>query len=112
MSANLAGALPQGEANGLAAITRDLIENPNQVHVVIALVDCSKITQNTDTGDVVPTARIRRVEAIKDPADWHTMRRLLMREYERRTGKTVLPFEMEHDINEAFGPVREDPQVD
>jgi hypothetical protein len=103
MSANLAGALPQGEANGLAAIARDMIETPERVHVVIALVDCSKITQNTDTGDVIPTARIRRIEAIKDPADGHTMRRLLVREYERRTGKTVLPFEMEQDINEAFG---------
>lgn len=103
MSANLAGSLPAGEANGLAAIARDLVEEPNRVHVVIALVDCSKITTKTDSGDVIPTARIRRIEAIKDLEDGRRMRVLLRREYERRTGKTVLPFELEEDMRRAFG---------
>lgn len=103
MSANMAGALPVGEANGLAAIARELVEEPNRVHVVIALVDCSKITTKTDSGDVIPTARIRRIEAIKDLEDGRRMRVLLRREYERRTGKTVLPFELEEDMRKAFG---------
>lgn len=103
MSANIAGALPAGEANGLAAIARELVEEPNRVHVVIALVDCSKITTKTDSGDVIPTARIRRIEAIKDPEDGRRMRVLLRREWERRTGKTVLPFELEEDMRKAFG---------
>lgn len=103
MSANLAGSLPAGEANGLAAIARELVEEPNRVHVVIALVDCSKITTKTDSGDVIPTARIRRIEAIKDLEDGRRMRVLLRREYERRTGKTVLPFELEEDMRKAFG---------
>lgn len=106
MSASLAGALPEGEANGLNAIARELVDSPNTVHVVIALVDCSKITTKTDSGDIVPTARIRRIEAIKDPADGHRLRVLLRREWERRTGKTVLPFELEEDMRKAFG---EDP---
>jgi len=103
MSANLAGKLPDGDRNGLAAIATELIENPEKVHVVIALIDCSKVTTNTDSGDVVPTARIRRVEAIKDPVDGNRMRQLLRREWERRTGKTVLPFEMEEEMRQAFG---------
>jgi len=103
MSANMAGTLPAGEANGLAAIARELVEEPNRVHVVIALVDCSKITTKTDSGDVIPTARIRRIEAIKDLEDGRRMRMLLRREYERRTGKTVLPFELEEDMRKAFG---------
>lgn len=103
MSANLNGKLPDGDRNGLAAISTDLIEAPNKVHVVIALVDCSKVTTNTDSGDVVPTARIRRIEAIKDPEDGRRMRMLLRREWERRTGKTVLPFEMEEEMRSAFG---------
>jgi hypothetical protein len=57
MSANLNGALPSGEANGLAAIARELVDNPNKVR----------------------------------------------REWERRTGKTVLPFELEEDMRAAFG---------
>ena len=100
MSANLAGKLPDGDRNGLAAIATELIENPEKVHVVIALIE---VTTNTDSGDVVPTARIRRVEAIKDPADGNRMRQLLRREWERRTGKTVLPFEMEEEMRSAFG---------
>jgi hypothetical protein len=31
------------------------------------------------------------------------MRVLLRREWERRTGKTVLPFELEEDMRKAFG---------
>lgn len=103
MGAKLAGKLPSGDANGLAAIAGEMLENPEQVHVVIALVDCSKITTDTDSGDVVPTARVRRIEAIKDPADGRRMRALLRREWERRTGKTVLPFEMEEEMRSAFG---------
>lgn len=99
----LAAKLPTGDANGLAAIATEMLDNPEQVHVVIALVDCSKITTDTDSGDVVPTARIRRIEAIKDPNDGRKMRSLLRREWERRTGKTVLPFEMEEEMRAAFG---------
>jgi hypothetical protein len=103
MSANLAGKLPEGDRNGLGAIASELVDNPEKVHVVIALVDCSKVTTNVDTGDVVPTARIRRIEAIKGGEDGRRMRMLLRREWERRTGKTVLPFEMEEEMRRAFG---------
>ena len=103
MSAKLSSSLPQGEANGLAAIATALVECPEQVQVVIALIDCSKITSNVDSGDVIPTARVRRIEAITDPEDGHRMRQLLRRQFERRTGKTVLPFDLEDDLRAAFG---------
>lgn len=103
MTAKLSSGLPQGEANGLAAIASQLADVPEKVHVVIALVDCSKITTNVDSGDVLPTARVRRIEAITDPSDGHRLRQLMRRQYERRTGKTVLPFELEDDLRAAFG---------
>ena len=103
MSATIAGGLPAGEANGLSAISRELVENPERVHVVVALIDCSKITTKVDSGDVVPTARIRRIEAVTDLSDGHRLRALLRREYERRTGQTVLPIELEDDLRAAFG---------
>jgi hypothetical protein len=103
MTAKLSSSLPQGEANGLAAIAAGLVNTPETVHVVIALVDCSKITTNVDSGDVLPTARVRRIEAITDPEDGHRLRQLLRRQYERRTGKTVLPFDLEDDLRAAFG---------
>ena len=38
----LASSLPGGDANGLTAIARQLIDTPHNVHVVIGLVDCSR----------------------------------------------------------------------
>ena len=103
MSAKMSSSLPTGDGNGLAAIASDLVENPNKVHVVVALIDCMTITQNTDTGDVIPTTRVRRIEVVTDPEDGRRMRTLLRREFERRTGKTVLPFELEDEMRRAFG---------
>jgi len=112
VSAKLAGKLPVGESNGLAVIGRELLETPGKVHVAIVLIDCSKIQQDVDTGDVVPTARIRRIEVIKDPDDGKRMRMLLRREFERRTGRVVLPFEMQEEMERAFGPEDRDDDPD
>jgi len=101
--AKLAGKLPDGDRNGLAAIASELVDNPEKIQVAIVLLDTLKITTNVDSGDVVPTARLRRIEIIRDAKDGHAMRRLLQREWERRTGKTVLPFELEEEMRLAFG---------
>ncbi len=102
MSASLAGKLPSGSANGLDAITADMLADPSRVHVAVVLVDCSKITRKTDEGDTVPTVRVRRIEALTDDGDMRVARRLLEREWERRTGGGTLPFELEQDVAAAF----------
>ncbi|NNG20290.1 hypothetical protein HJ590_12045 [Naumannella sp. ID2617S] len=94
----LAGTLPKGEANGLEALSAALVATPDQVHVVVALVDCRKITTDTDSGDVEPTARVRRIEAITDKDD----RGIVL---EHRTGKAVLPFELEEDLRRLMGAI-------
>lgn len=104
--AKLAGRLPEGDRNGLAAIAAELVDNPEKVHVAIVLLDTKSVTTDVDSGDVIPTARLRRIEVIKDPQDGMHMRRLLQREWERRTGKTVLPFELEEEMRNAFGDER------
>ena len=86
--AKLTSALPKGEANGLAALDRDLIDSPSTVHVVIALVDCKKITTDMDSGDTEPVARIRRIEVIREDKEVAAV--MLRRALEVRTGKTVL----------------------
>lgn len=101
--ASLSGALPAGDGNGLAAIAADLIANPKTVRVVIALLDTVKVTTKVDDGTRCATVRIRRVEVITDPNDRAVMRNLLQREFERRTGATVLPFELETDVRRALG---------
>ena len=98
----LASGLPKGDGNGLDSLARQLIDEPTSVHVIVALVDCKKITTDTDTGDVEPTARVRRIEVISDE-DKDLAAKMLRSSLEKRTGKTVLPFDLEEDIRAAFG---------
>lgn len=100
----LTSALPKGDGNGLDALARDLIDSPHDVHVIVALVDCKKITTDNDSGEIEPTARIRRVEVISED-DKDLAAKMLRRALERRTGKTVLPFDLEEDMRAAFGNV-------
>jgi hypothetical protein len=104
----LVGTLPRGDGNGLDALARKLIDSPRDVHVVIALVDCKKVTSDHDTGEVEPTARIRRIEAVEDRGDRDIAAKMLRRALERRTGKAVLPFDLEEDLRAAFGNIDPD----
>src|SRR6185503_2741454 len=109
MSASLAGSLPKGSANGLDAIVADMLSDPSRIHVAVVLLDCSKITTKVDDGDIYPTTRVRRIEVMTDDGDKGVARRLLEREWVRRTGGGTLPFELEQDLASAFGdapPVR------
>lgn len=104
MTARMGSALPKGDANGLGVITTDLIQHPHRYHVVLAIVDCKSITTDNDTGEVVPTARVRRIEVV-DPADLKTAEKLIRRALERRSGTTVLPLELEDELTAAFANV-------
>lgn len=101
----LSSALPQGDSNGLGAIARALIDDPATAHVAIVFIDSSKLTTNIDTGDVVPTVRIRRIEPILHEEDREMTADILRRAFERRTGKAVLPFELEKDLQDLFETV-------
>lgn len=100
----LTGSLPQGDSNGLDAIARRLIDEPREVHVVIALVDSKKTTTDNDTGAIEPTARIRRIEPIEGD-DKELAAKMLRRALERRTGQAVLPFDLEEDLRSVFRDV-------
>lgn len=103
MSVKLASQLPAGTANGLGPIVGDLCRDPENLQVIIAIVDCKAVTTDTDTGDVIPTMRIRRIEAITG-TDKGAVRMILRRALERRTGRVELPLEFEEDLANAFGP--------
>lgn len=100
----IASNLPAGDGNGLGAIASALVSNPHDIHVVVALIDCKKTTVDNDSGEVVPTARIRRIEPITE-ADRDLAAKMLRRALEKRTGKTVLPFDLEEDMRAAFGNI-------
>lgn len=98
----LASALPKGDSNGLDGLARDLVDDPHRMHAVIAVLDCSKIITSTDTGEVEPTARVRRIERVLD-ADLTAAERLLRRALEKRAGDTQLPIDLEEELEEIFG---------
>ena len=103
----LASALPKGDSNGLGPIVLDLVQQPHRFKVVLAIVDCKSVTTNADTGETVPTARIRRIEAVLD-GDLKSARRLMERAMEKRTGRPMLPLGLEEELAEAFEGVTED----
>jgi len=101
---SLSGALPKGDANGLGPVVRTLIDEPHRFHVVMAIIDCKQVSTNHDTGEVIPTARIRRIEVILRD-DLNAAQQLMRRSLEKRSGRTVLPLDLEDDIQIAFGRI-------
>lgn len=97
----LASTLPSGDANGLAAIVPELVDDPTRYRVVIAIVDTKELKTIIETGEIVPVARIRRIEAMP-AADLPAAKRLFRRAHEHRTGRTALPIEVEDEISAAF----------
>lgn len=112
LAVTLSGTLPKDASNGLGAIAQHLAANPDDVHVIVALVDCSKITTNTDTGEIIPTARIRAVEAFPGQTeDGVEIKRLWRRALDRRTHgeQFELPLDLERALD-ALQPA-DDPET-
>lgn len=105
--AKLGAALPKGEGDGLSAIAPDLVRDPKRLRVVMAIIDCKKVTTDHDTGDIIPVARIRRIEVVTGP-DLHSAEKLMRRALEKRSGETVLPLDLEDALHEAFQNVDPD----
>jgi hypothetical protein len=100
----ITGTLPKGDANGAAAIAADLIAEPHRFKVLLMIVDCKKVTLDNDSGEQVPTARIRRVEAVLTQ-DLGQAEQIMRRALEKRTGRVVLPLSLEDEVRLAFGNI-------
>jgi hypothetical protein len=102
-SLKLAGTLPpEHDRNGLDSIAAQVVKDPTTLVPVIMLVDCKTLTERTDTGDQVGTLRVRHIEPI-GPKDLDAAHRLFRRARERRTGKNMLPIQLEEEVDAAFG---------
>lgn len=88
----LSSQLPPGAGEGLHLLSDDLIDNPTDHHYVIGIVDCKSTSTETDSGEVTPTARFRRIEAVA-PLDLPEVQQMLSRAIERRTGQRALPLD-------------------
>jgi hypothetical protein len=105
----LSATLP--DDHGLGAIARQLVDEPETVHVVLALVDTKKITTDVDSGDAEATARIRQLEVIAGE-DLQWVERAMRRARERRTGATMLPIELEDDLSQALAGIVDEGEDD
>ena len=97
----LKSTLPKGDANGLQPIADALVRRPKGLHAIIAIVDCPKIEDDIELGVKIPVIRVRRVEGILR-GDLDAAQRLMRRSLEYRTGLSVLPLELEDDVQIAF----------
>jgi aminopeptidase C len=97
----IGGALPVGDSDGLSALASSLIEHPAQLRVMLAVIDCQKITTKTDSGEKIATVRVRRIEQVL-AEDLTTAEKLLRRALESRTGQTTLPLDLEDEIAAVF----------
>jgi len=102
MTVSVSGTLPSGDGNGLSAIITDLVREPQKVHLAVVLVDCRKVVTDADTGDMIPTVRLRRIEVVEDPEDRKLAENLMRRALDRRTGRQALPYDLEQEIRSAF----------
>ncbi len=109
---SFAGSAPEGDANGLASYVAQLLAEPKALIPAVVILDTKSTKIDHATGSRTPTIRIRRIEVVL-PEDRKAVARILARALERRTGKAVLPLELEDQIEEAFGLVdREHPESD
>ena len=101
----LKSALPKGDADGLTPLEGRLdVAEPTAVPVqVVAIVILNLVsrTESLVTGERELTLGLRRIEA-RLPDDAEHASRMLLRAFEKRTGQTTLPIDLEDDLRAAF----------
>ncbi|GAA4075612.1 hypothetical protein [Nocardioides kongjuensis] len=110
-SVKLATSMPgDPQTNGVDALAPILVreglgEIDEQLRVGIIWFDTSKVTTNSDTGDHVPTIRVRRIEPVGVVGDVDpSIVAAVEAAVERRTGRKAIPFGIvEVSSDGAFG---------
>lgn len=99
-SVKLAGRLPGStENNGLLSVVQELIDSPKADRMFVIWADVLKITEDVETGDHVPTLRVKRIEPMGEVGEaQQALRELVMQAAEARLGHTPLPFD-ETDVD-------------
>lgn len=91
----LSASLPGNEdTNGVDALVGELIDDPRALRFAVVWFDTKHVTLDTDSGDSVPTIRIRRFEPIGLVGEVNPeIRAAVAVAHELRTGRTPLPFD-------------------
>lgn len=92
------------EINGVDSWSDWLEANPDEILVAVVYLDTKKVTIDTDTGDHVPTVRVRRIEPLGPIANVSkTVRAAVAAAEKERTGRAPIPFEIVEVGEHAFG---------
>jgi hypothetical protein len=107
----LSSKLPgETEINGVDAMVDLLTKDPETLRVGVVVFDVSKVEHDTDTGDDIPTIRLRRLEPLSNVDNMDPqLRALVDAAAEQRTGKKALPFE-QVEVLDADDQLPEDDQ--
>lgn len=92
----LAGRLPGStEHNGMSAVVRDLLNDPETTRLAVIEYDVPKIVRDVESGDQIPTLRVLRIEPAGGSKDegYQALRELMLSTAENRLGHTPLPFD-------------------
>lgn len=101
MTIKLGTKLPKkDDRNGLGAILRELLREPEKTHMAVVVLDTAKITRDLEADDYYPTVRIVAIEPITGGVDVGRLRTMLQRAYEQRTGNLELPADWEAVLSE------------
>lgn len=87
----LSSNLPE-TANGLDAISDDLLKNPLEERIVVGIVHCPTAKEDFVNGRHIPYVAFRAIEPLTAGAG-ETARSLLVEAYTKRTGQESLPLD-------------------
>lgn len=77
-------------ANGLDAITQDLLNDPLAERIVVGIVYCPKANDDFVNGRHIPYVQFRAIEPITQTTDAKAVRDILETAYMQRTGQDSL----------------------
>lgn len=98
----LVSGLTKGQGDGLASLARLALRAPRRRRLAIVVLDCSKITVDTETAAEEATMRVIRLEPVASE-DVSTVEKLYVRAIEAREGRQMLPLDLQVKLEEAFG---------
>jgi len=101
----LAAMLPGDfETNGIDQHVGRLLEHPDRLMVAVVWLDTKSVRIDTDSGDHIPTVRVRRIEPLGDVDKVSPkIRELVQAAVQERTGRTPIPFDV-GEIAEGHDP--------
>ena len=92
------------ETNGVDAIAGRLVDDPDTIRIAVVWFDVQKTVIDTDSGDHVPTIRVRRIEPLGDADQVSAaIRDAVQSAVKERTGRTPIPFES-GEVLEGYDP--------